>query len=295
MKMNIVKQSKITLTLTAWSFLLTNIVLAEKIDVSKSNRDIMVMSKIMETSLESSAEAFPGKPHIEGVFLAKQGYLFNIRFNGIGGFHVPGIASWDSGRLELNIPEIITEALAGIDYGEAFDPDVNEEFVEAVEPVIESLDSVYEDEALRAKLREIREHQREVRHETYQLRRDIRKLESDEDKKRKQLEDKLDDQRSQLKQQSEKYSELLNSYKNERQQRSIDKSNKAVAAVFATLCDYGQSFKALGKNEKITLMIKGGVDDSGKKATQVYVIEQNLVKNCKDSKKLKSKALYYNL
>ncbi len=293
--MNIVKLSKITLTLAAWSLLLTNIVLAKKIDVSKSNRDILVMSKIMETSLESSADAFPGKPHIKGIYLAKQGYLFNIRLNGIGGFGVPGIASWDSGRLELNIPEIVTEALASIDYGEAFNPDVNEEFVEAVEPVIESLDSIYDDETLREKLREIREHQREVRRETYQLRRDIRKLESDEEKKRKQLENKLDNQRTQLKQQSEKYSELLNSYKNERQQRSIEKSNKAVAAVFTTLCDYGQSFKALGKNEKITLMIKGGVDDSGKKATQVYVIEQNLVKKCSDSKKLKSKALYYSL
>ena len=91
--MNIVKLSKITLTLTACSLLLTNIVLAEKIDVSKSNRDILVMSKIMETSLETSAEAFPGKPHIEGIYLAKQGYLFNIRLNGIGGFGVPGIAS----------------------------------------------------------------------------------------------------------------------------------------------------------------------------------------------------------
>jgi len=293
--MNIVKLSKITLTLTAWSLLLTNIVLAEKIDVTKSNRDILVMSKIMETSLETSAEAFPGKPHIEGIYLAKQGYLFNIRLNGIGGFGVPGIASWDSGRLELNIPEIISEALAGVDYGEAYAPDVDDHIVDAVEPVIESLDSIYEDEALRDNLRQIREQQREIRRETYQLRRDIRKLEDEENEKRKQLEAKLDSYRDQLKKQSEKYSELLNSYNSERQQRSINKSNKAVTAIFSTLCDYGQSFRALGKNEKITLMIKGGVDDSGKKATQVYVIEQDLIKNCRDAKKLKSKALYYNL
>ena len=293
--MNIVKLSKITLTLTACSLLLTNIVLAEKIDVSKSNRDILVMSKIMETSLETSAEAFPGKPHIEGIYLAKQGYLFNIRLNGIGGFGVPGIASWDSGRLELNIPEIISEALAGVDYGEAFAPDVDEHIVDVVEPVIDSLDSIYEDEALRDNLREIREQQREIRRETYQLRRDIRKLEDEENEKRKQMEAKLDSHRDQLKKQSEKYSELLNSYNSERQQRSINKSNKAVTAIFSTLCDYGQSFRALGRNEKITLMIKGGVDDSGKKATQVYVIEQDLIKNCSDAKKLKSKALYYSL
>ena len=293
--MNIVKLSKITLTLTAWSLLLTNIVLAEKIDVSKSNRDILVMSKIMETSLETSADAFPGKPHIEGIYLAKQGYLFNIRLNGIGGFGVPGIASWDSGRLELNIPEIISEALAGVDYGEAFAPDVDDHIVDVVEPVIDSLDSIYEDEDLRDNLRKIREQQREVRRETYQLRRDIRKLEDEENEKRKQLEAKLDSHRDQLKKQSEKYSELLNSYNSERQQRSINKSNKAVTAIFSTLCDYGQSFRALNKNEKITLMIKGGVDDSGKKATQVYVIEQDLIKKCSDAKKLKSKALYYNL
>jgi len=162
-----------------------------------------------------------------------------------------------------------------------------------IEPVIGSLDGIYENEELQEKLKELREQQRDVRRETYQIRRDIRKMESEE--KRKVLEQKLDKKRALLKQQSEEYSKQLNSYKNERQQRSIKKSNDAIAAIFDTVCDYGQSLKALNKNEKFTLMIKGGVDATGKKLTQAYVIDQKSVKNCSDSKKLQKNAIYYTL
>lgn len=82
-------------------------------------------------------------------------------------------------------------------------------------------------------------------------------------------------------------SKQLTTYKNERQKRSIQKSDDAINAIFTTACDYGQSLKSLGKNEKFTLMIIGGVDGSGKKVTQVYVIDQKSIMNCSDSKKLK--------
>ncbi len=44
-----------------------------------------------------------------------------------------------------------------------------------------------------------------------------------------------------------------------------------------------------------TLIIKGGVDSDGNKATQVYVIEQKAIKICSDSKKLQNNALHYIL
>ncbi len=109
--------------------------------------------RLIQKALDGHEKAFPGKPHIEGNYLAKQGYLFSIRLNGIAGFAVPGIAAWDSGHLQLNIPEIITEAFASIDYGEVFDPDVEDTLVDIAEPVIESLDGIYESEELKDKLR----------------------------------------------------------------------------------------------------------------------------------------------
>ncbi len=281
------------LPLASLSLLMANSVMADKIDISKATKDILVMTKVMETSLQSSAKAFPGKPHIEGLYLAKQGYLFSIRLNGISGFGLPGIASWDAGRLELDIPEIITEALASIDYGEAFAPDVDDTMVDMVEPVIESLDSIYEDDELKVKLKELREQQRNVRRETYEIRREIRKIE--DEKKRQGLEQKLEAKRKLLKKQSEEYSKQLNSYKNERQQRSIKKSDDAITAIFNTVCDYGSLLKSLNKDEKFTLMVKGGVDEGGKNVTQTYVLNQKSVKNCSDSKKLQKNAIYYTL
>jgi len=51
----------------------------------------------------------------------------------------------------------------------------------------------------------------------------------------------------------------------------------------------------LKKNEKFTLMLKGGVGSDGKKATEVYVIEQKSLTSCSDSKKLQKNAIHYSL
>lgn len=266
---------------------------AETIDVSSSVKDIKVMTRIMEASLESASKDFPGRPKIEGTYLAEQGYLFNIQLNGIAGFGIPGVASWENGRLELDIPEIIGEALANVDFSDNFGPDVNDELSSMVEPVIDSFEGLYDSEELQQTLRDLREKQREVRREAYQLRREIRK--SEDEKKRQELEQKLEKNRESLKQYSEKYSSELNSYKAERQQRQIKKSSNATDAVFNTICEYGQSLRALKKDEKFTLILKGGVGNDGKKAAQVYVIEQKSLTSCSDSKKLQNNAIHYSL
>ena len=286
---------KIILTLGI-SAITASSLFAETIDVSKSLKDIKVMTRIIEASLESSDKSFPGRPRIKGTYLARQGYLFNIQLNGISSFGIPGIASWDSGRLELDIPEIVSNALASVDYGDAIshDFDVDDEaIVDMVDPVMDSLEGLYDNEELQETLRNLREKQRDVRRETYQIRRDIRK--SEDEKQRKELEQKLDKNRETLKQYSKEYSGTLNTYKTERKARQVIKSSNAIDAVFGTLCDYGQSLKALKKNEMFTLMIRGGVDSDGNKTTQVFVIKQKALTNCDNSKKLRSNALHYNL
>lgn len=256
---------------------------AQTIDVSKSIKDIKVMTRIIETDLESSDKDFPGRPIIKGTYLAEQGYLFNIQLNGLGSFGIPGLASWDNGRLELDIPEIVTEALNSIEIDDNLIPS----------PVVDALDELYEDDELQEKLRTLRENQREMRRNVYEMRRDIRRT---EDKAvREKLEKELDKNRDDLKQSSEDYSKALNSYKSEKKMRKVKNSRDAIAAIFTTVCNYGQSLKMLKKNERVTFMIKGGVDKEGKNATQVYVLDQQSVIKCRDSKKLINKAIYYTL
>ena len=296
------KSSKLahkTLLTIGLASLIATPLMAETIDVSKSKKDIKVMTRIIEASLESSGKSFPGRPRIKGTYLAKQGYLYTIQLNGMGALGIPGIASWDNGRVELDIPEIISEAIAGLDYGEIiFDDEVAPEdshntHAELAELAINSLEGMYDNEELQDKLRELREKQRQFRKETYQLRRDIRKTE--DEKKRSQLEKELEKSNATIKQFGKEYNETLNTYKNERKAIKIKKSSDAIDAVFSTICDYGQSLRALKKNEMFTLMIKGGVDRKGDKGTQVYVIEQKSLMSCSDSKKLQKNALHYTL
>ncbi|RLA05344.1 MAG: hypothetical protein DRQ47_01425 [Gammaproteobacteria bacterium] len=260
---------------------------AKEIDVSSYKKDIRVMTRIIETSLESASANFPGRPRIEGTYLASQGYLFNIQLNGIGSFGIPGVASWEGGRLELDIPEIIQDALADMDYGDTGSS------VTIPEPVISSLDSHYKNEELQETLRELRENQREVRREVYQISREIRRIEEKDE--RKKLEKQLDKNTELLKQYSAQYKQELNSFKTERKAQQVQKSVDAINAVFTTICDYGQSLRSLKKDEKFTLMIKGGVNDKGEKATMAYVIEQKQIKNCSDPKKLRTNAIHYVL
>jgi Skp family chaperone for outer membrane proteins len=259
--------------------------IAETIDVSKSKKDILVMARVIETSLEASNSNFPGTPRISGTYLAHQGYLFNIQLNGISSFGFPGIASWDRGRLELDLPELITEVLATIDTKETLNV--------APESIISTVDSLYADEDLQETLKVLREKQRDIRREDYQLHRDIRKTEAESE--RNDLEKKLESNRQLLKKYTQEYSDSLASFKTERTSRRVKKSTDATNAIFSTICDYGQTMRALKKNEKVTLMIKGGLGEDGTKATQVYVINQADLKKCSDSVKLKKNAIHYSL
>ncbi|MCP3675652.1 MAG: hypothetical protein GY829_14440, partial [Gammaproteobacteria bacterium] len=242
--MKSIKLAQKTLLALGLSALVAIPLSAKTIDVSKSKKDIKVMTRIIETSLESSAKAFPGKLRITGTYLAKQGYLYTIQLNGMGSFGIPGIAAWDNGRIELDIPEMISEALSGIEYGEVIlddvvDPgdghDLHAELAEFAEPIINSFEGIYNHEELQDDLRDLREKQREYRKETYQLRREIRKAE--DQKKRAQLEVQLEKNNATIKQFSKDYNNKLNAYKNERKVSKIKKTSDAIEAVFSTICD----------------------------------------------------------
>ena len=95
---------KTALLVTSFS-LACNIHAAKTLDVTDAQKDMRVMSGILETTLKEAKDDFPGRPVIKTTYLAEQGYLFTIRLNGIGGLGIPGVAGWDGGRLELDIPE----------------------------------------------------------------------------------------------------------------------------------------------------------------------------------------------
>jgi len=260
---------------------------AKTIDVSKSQKDIRVMSKILETSLEPSDKEFPGSVRIKGTYLANQGYLFTIQLNGLGSFGFPGLASWDNGRLELDIPEIVSTALANVE----FDEDMEDYIPDGIKEKLE--EAAVADELKQEKLREIREQQRQVRRDLYQLKRELRHVE--EEKAKAEIEKQLASREKDLVKYQNSYKKSLNSYKQDRIEKRVSRSTDAVNAIFDTVCDYGQSMKSLKSSEWVTLVVKGGVDKQGKTASLVYVLSQKNVKNCSSGKTLKSQSTHYSM
>ncbi len=288
------QKSLLSLALIGMVSLPSPVLLAEQIDISDAKKDLKVMSRIIETSLESNQERSVARARIEGTYLAKQGYLFSIQLNGIGAIGLPGIASWDSGRLELDIPAIITEALTEVDYSMAnIAPEIDADFGEMVEPIIAGTNSFYKDKEVSSKLKQLRDRQREVRRDIYQLRRDIRREQIES--KRKELNQELDLLQDKLNTYDNEYQQTLESYKQKKISARVTSSKQALDAIFTSFCDYGQSMKALKSDEKVTIMVKGAIGNEGERQTNVYVLEQADVTKCRDPLKLKQSAVSYVL
>ena len=286
--------SKHWITLVTTSLLCTSVLMAKPLDISQQEKDMRIMRGIITSSLEESKEDFPGRPNVKSTYLADQGYLFTIRLNGLSGFGIPGVAGWDGGRLELDIPEIIEEAFNAIDYDDVVAPTPPE-----APDVVDAITSEFgykqseESRELQQKLRELREEQRDLRRETYDLSRDVRRAKEAEE--RKAIESKLAKTKAELQQKKEAYNKMLGNYKTERLSKQIRRSDKAINAIMETICDYGQTMRSMKKNEKLNLLIQGGVTADGERESQMYIFNQKDIRDCRDANKLKKQATYYTL
>jgi hypothetical protein len=285
------------LTLLSSSLLCSSIVMAKPLDISDQEKDMRIMRGILESSLESSREDFPGRPNIKSTYLADQGFLFTIRLNGISGFGIPGVASWDSGRLELDIPEIIEEAFAAVEMSDMMDPEALAEVETIFAPEPPEPPGVprisEQSRELQEQLRTLREQQRELRRQVYDTSREIRR--ATETEQREKLEQRLAGIKADLEQKKDAYNSTLNNYKTERLSKQIARSDKAVDAILQTLCDYGQTMRTLKKDEKVNILIQGGVTGNGERASQMYIFDQKDIKGCKDFEKLKKEGIYYTI
>lgn len=265
---------------------------AKSLDISDAQKDMRVMSGIMETMLKESKDDFPGRPVIKTTYLAEQGYLFTIRLNGIGSWGIPGVAAWDSGRLELDIPEIIEEAFAAVDYELSTptppSPPDSPEWNSLRSKELSEENREYQDQ-----MRAMREKQRELRREISDLSRQMRRL--DDVQKRAKLEKDVAQLEAQLKKEKSSYYDSLNSYKKDKLGKQIAKTDKAVNVILSTMCDYGNTIRNLKKGEKLNLLIQGGLTAEGQSKDQMYIFDSGDLRNCKNAASLKKEALYYVL
>ena len=279
--------------------LVTSTLYAITVDTSSQEKDMRIMRGILESSLRDSKQDFPGRPEIKTTYLADQGYLFTVRLNGRGSFGIPGVTSWDGGRLELDIPEIIEEAFSAIEYGEELVPvpELPEppEPPEVAEVTNEFLSSPMSEKSreYQEQLRELREQQRELRRDIYERSRDVRRAKENEF--RREAEKQLAKTKKALEEAKASYDTTLKAYRTERQSKQINRSKNAVNAILQTVCDYGQTMRHLDKNEKFNLLVQGAMTTEGISADQMFIFNQRDIMQCSDINKLRSSALYYTL
>ena len=291
--MKLLKQTILTV---ASAVLVTSAVTAKTVDTSSQEKDMRIMRGILESSLKDAKEDFPGRPDIKTTYLADQGYLFTVRLNGLGSFGIPGVASWDGGRLELDIPEIIEEAFSAIEYGDELaplaevpdPPEVPDVASELLYSQMSEKSREYQEQ-----LRELREQQRELRRDIFEKSRDVRRAK--EDDLRRKAEKQLADTKKALEDAKSTYDKKLKAYRTERQSKQINRSKSAIDAILQTVCDYGQTMRYLDKDEKFNLLVRGAVTSEGESADQMFIFNQRDIMQCKDVKKLRKNALYYTL
>lgn len=279
--------------LFATSFMLAcGIDAAKTLDVRDAQKDMRIMSGILETTLKESKDDFPGRPVIKTTYLAQQGYLFTVRLNGLGSLGIPGVAGWEGGRLELDIPEIIEEAFATIDY-DSVAPEVMEELGMAELSASRAQATAEENREYQEEMRKMREEQRQIRRDISDLSRQMRR--EDDDDKREKLEKEIDKLETRLKTEKKNYYDNLDNYKKKKLSKQIAKTDKAVDAILNTFCDYGSTIRSLKKGEKLNLLIQGGLTADGKSKDQMYIFDQGDLRDCDGTAKLKKEALYYIL
>ena len=287
---------KQTLVSIVAAVITTTAISAKTVDTRSQEKDMRIMRGILASSLKEAKDEFPGSPDIKTTYLADQGYLFTVRLNGLGSFGIPGVAAWDGGRLELDIPEIIEEAFAAIEYGDELAPLAEVEAVTEMSEFAEELMASEVSEKNREyqeQLRQLRDQQRELRRNIYEKSRDVRRAK--EEKERREAEQVLAQTKKELEEAKQSYDKKLKAYRAERQSKQINRSNSAINAILQTLCDYGQTMRSLAKDEKFNLLVRGTVTAEGESADQMFIFTQRDIMQCKNVDTLRNKALYYTL
>jgi hypothetical protein len=293
----------------------------EKNKLERIQRDMNIMTKILETSLEQGRDA---NVRIEGFYLANQGMVFNINANNRFNFDLNDRSFVPRAPV---IPPIVFPENARAFISEEELEEIEEQAMAAAESAMEmaevSIDFISDSDWSQYTNQERSEQkviQKSMRDETRALERQARQLERDvreiERKLRDaQFEDELKDAKEtekvkSLKQEMSKLTDALTKVATKIQQKSevlrkkaeeirnkeLDKQKKALAetetVISQTVCDFGSGLRSLPDNQHISFNIEGKVD-------HLYIFTKQNIMQCANGKinatKMLDNAIKYTL
>jgi len=293
----------------------------EKNKLERIQRDMNIMTKILETSLEQGRD---GNVRIERFYLANQGMVFNI--NPSNRFHFDLNDRGFVSRAPVIQPIVFPENARAFISEEELE-EIEEQAMAAAESAMEmaevSIDFISDSDWSQYTNQErseqkviqksMRDETRALERQARQLERDVREIErklrdaqfEDELKDAKETEkvkslkqemSKLTDALTKVATKIQKKSEVLRKKAEEIRNKELDKQKKALAetetVISQTVCDFGSGLRSLPDNQHISFNIEGKVD-------RLYIFTKQNIMQCGDGKinaaKMLDNAIKYTL
>ena len=280
-------------------FASASVVQAKEQDFSRAQKELRIMTKIFETTLEDASAnsnkiRLAGSRNVDSTYLAKQGMVFTFNFSrnafpqsewGAFGEGVGQMVNAIAAEVGHALAEVPLPPEAPVVVSPAPNVSIDyEEYWDAYQERMEAL------EALRERHREQREQVRELQREIRSLERQSSREER-EQKELKKVKGKLEEKMQVLNQKMNEYKESMAEYRKKRDQKYTQSTQLKSDAIISTLCDYGTTMRSLKSGEHVTIIFNNFNDNKD----QVYVFNAIDVKRCEDSGRLLDRAISYQL
>lgn len=271
-------------------------------DYSEALRELDIMSNIFEAALEPRRDSnnFRAVSILdESSYLAEQGMVFSFIQTGNRGMmafidldNMPGAFA----EMEINMAEmareITTEVRRALPNGDFSFPGGGAfASLAMMEEELEAMEEMSDD--IRDQQEEVRDLQRDMR----DLQRELRNADDDSaeiaeiEENIVQLQAQINAEREVLDSLTASYQSVIQEYRQERNNEITAQNEAARSLIFATLCDYGNTLRALENNEHVTLVMQNYENGQD----QVYVLDYTDVASCSSGEQLLQNAIAYQL
>jgi len=266
---------------------------AEPVKYQDMYKQLDIMTNIIKSSVSQNDDSRHAQlTSIESTYLQGQGVVFSISARA-------NSRQW--GSLNFVIPETAVATIAPMvdaveHIGETFTDEMAESIEHAAESYERAMESLMHE---REGIHKLREKERELAYDLREVKREVRDLEFQIKRAAKDAKKELDQE---LKELASKEGELVKlKEKLSKQSKELAEKKKVKArkaskerteyyqqlstTLAETFCFYGNGLKALPKDEKISVIIKGAGEQKGRRYTdQIFVFDKQDVLACAGDK-----------
>lgn len=264
-------------------------------DFSRSQKEIKIMNNIIKASLNS--EKGIKVRSLSGVYLAEQGYIFDINASGLSG----SFKSWNDFFVDSEFDFVDGEMV--IEAKEVTMDLANEAYQSAMEALRQSSEVIREfaeqEREIEYQLREVERERRDLDLERRHAARESEKEVQNALSKLEQKKEKLQVERKAVREKRESIKQSLQSKSKEKAKKAAEKRKENIRLVTntltQTLCDYGAGLKGLSKDQFVNFVIDNAM---GNKQDLILIFKKSDISQCVmgdiSSKQLLAKATHYN-